>query len=52
MKRVLVIGANSYIGKRFYEYVNLLANKTIEIDLVSAADGSWEKVDFTLYNSI
>ncbi len=52
MKRVLVIGANSYIGKKFYEYVNSLDNKMIEVDMVSASDGSWEKVDFTLYDSV
>lgn len=52
MKRVLVIGANSYIGKRFHEYVYSLKEKLIDVDLVSAADGSWEKVDFTIYDSV
>lgn len=52
MKRVLVIGANSYIGKKFHEYVYSLNEKLIDVDLVSAADGSWEKVDFTLYDSV
>ena len=52
MKRVLVIGANSYIGKKFYEYVGSLNEKLIEIDMVSAADGSWEKVDFSLYDTV
>lgn len=52
MKRVLVIGANSYIGKKFYEYVNSLDEKLIDVDLVSAADGSWEKMDFSIYDSV
>lgn len=52
MKRVLVIGANSYIGKKFNEHIQLFANEAIEIDLVSASNGSWEKVDFSSYNSI
>ncbi len=52
MKRVLVIGANSYIGKKFYEYVNSLDEKLIDVDMVSAADGSWEKVDFSIYDSV
>ncbi|SHO47125.1 NAD-dependent epimerase/dehydratase family protein [Anaerocolumna xylanovorans] len=52
MKRVLVIGANSYIGKKFHEYVYSFNEKLIDVDLVSAADGSWEKVDFTLYDSV
>ncbi|MGN6711820.1 NAD-dependent epimerase/dehydratase family protein [Anaerocolumna jejuensis] len=52
MKRVLVIGANSYIGKKFYEYVDSLDEKLIDVDMVSAADGSWEKVDFSIYDSV
>lgn len=52
MKRVLVIGANSYIGKKFYEFANSLSKNLIHVDLVSAANGSWEKVDFSLYDSV
>lgn len=52
MKKVLVIGANSYIGKKFYEYINSLNEKSIEADMVSATDGSWEKVDFSLYDTV
>ncbi|SHO50588.1 NAD-dependent epimerase/dehydratase family protein [Anaerocolumna xylanovorans] len=51
-KKVLVIGANSYIGKKFYEYVYSLNEKLIDVDMVSATDGSWEKVDFSLYDSV
>lgn len=52
MKRVLVIGANSYIGKKFYEYVKREKNNEIYIDMVSASDGGWRKVDFSSYDSV
>jgi len=52
MKRVLVIGANSYIGKKFYEYVKREKNNEIYIDMVSASDGGWRKVDFSRYDSV
>lgn len=52
MKKVLVIGANSYIGKKFNEYVSIMNEKIIVADMVSAADGSWEKVDFSSYDSV
>ncbi|MFV0343462.1 MAG: NAD-dependent epimerase/dehydratase family protein [Anaerocolumna sp.] len=52
MKRVLVIGANSYIGKKFYEYVKLEKKEEILIDMVSASDDGWRKVDLSQYDSI
>lgn len=52
MKRVLIIGANSYIGKKFYEHVYSLNDKLMDVDMVSAADGSWQKVDFSKYDSV
>lgn len=52
MKKILVIGINSYIGQKFKEYVIEMKNEDILIDLVSASDGSWKNVDFSRYNSI
>lgn len=52
MTRVLIIGANSYIGKKFHEYINDNLKSSIEASLVSASDGSWENVDFTKYDTI
>lgn len=52
MKKVLVIGANSYVGKKFYEYVNLLNEKVMEVYMINASDGSWETVDFSQYDSV
>ncbi|WMJ89811.1 NAD-dependent epimerase/dehydratase family protein [Anaerocolumna sp. MB42-C2] len=52
MKKVLVIGAHSYIGLKFKEYV--LANDVndLSVDMVSASDGAWRKVDFSGYDSV
>lgn len=52
MKKVLIIGANSYIGKKFYEYIIENSISTIEASLVSASDGSWKKADFTEYDTV
>ncbi|WFR56324.1 NAD-dependent epimerase/dehydratase family protein [Anaerocolumna sp. AGMB13025] len=52
MKKVLVIGANSYIGRKFREYVLQECEYELTVDLVSAFDGSWRMVDFTCYDVI
>lgn len=52
MKRVLVIGANSYIGKKFCEYIHSLNQEFIEVDMVSASNGAWESVDLSLYDTV
>lgn len=52
MKKVLVIGAHSYIGQKFKEYVSGMKNIDIAIELVSASDGAWRKVNFSLYDAV
>lgn len=52
MKKVLVVGANSYIGKKFKEYVELSNTDEIVVDMVSASNGSWEKADFSKYDVV
>ncbi len=52
MKKVLVIGAHSYIGQKFKEYISEMNIKNIAVDLVSASDGSWSQVDFSLYDTV
>ncbi|BCJ93373.1 UDP-glucose 4-epimerase [Anaerocolumna cellulosilytica] len=52
MKKVLVIGANSYIGKKFNEYVRNSKVLELQVDMVTASDGGWRKVDFSSYDSI
>lgn len=59
MKKVLIIGANSYIGNSFEKYIN---NKQIRkedskkdmfvIDKVSASNGEWKRTDFTGYDTV
>ena len=48
MKKVLVIGENSYIGKSFEAFVK----DRFEIKMVSSRDGAWKNVDFTGYDSV
>ena len=52
MKKVLIIGANSYIGQKFYSFVDNNCKEKINITLVSASDGSWRKIDFSSYDCI
>ncbi|QHQ61053.1 NAD-dependent epimerase/dehydratase family protein [Anaerocolumna sedimenticola] len=52
MKKVLVIGAHSYIGQKFKEYVSANDLKDLSVDMVSASDGTWRKVEFTGYDSV
>ena len=52
MKKVLIIGKNSYIAKRFIMY-NLDRNKAeVEIEAVGASNGEWKQKSFKGYDSI
>lgn len=48
MKRVLIIGENSYIGKSFKEF----AKDRCNIKIISSRNEAWKEVDFTDYDSI
>lgn len=48
MKKVLIIGENSYIGKSFVQY----ASDRLEIIAVGARNGEWKEVDFSNFDSI
>ncbi len=52
MKKVLIIGANSYIGQKFHEYINIFQGQNIETSLVSASNDSWKSVDFKTFDAI
>ncbi|MDF2870893.1 MAG: putative UDP-glucose 4-epimerase [Anaerocolumna sp.] len=52
MKRVLVIGANSYIGKKFQDYVLKKIEAEIKVDMITAADGGWRKLELYEYDTI
>ncbi|MDY5054003.1 MAG: hypothetical protein SPE83_01560 [Streptococcus suis] len=51
MKRVLITGANSYIGTSFEEYVKN-KDSNFEIDTLDLLDPNWEEFDFSGYDSI
>ncbi|WP_026767798.1 NAD-dependent epimerase/dehydratase family protein [Selenomonas ruminantium] len=52
MKKVLITGANSYIGISFELYVAEHYPKEISIDTVDMIDGSWRKKDFSVYDVV
>lgn len=51
MKRILITGANSYIGTSFENYLKQWQEQ-YQIDTVDMVDGSWREKDFTGYDSI
>ena len=48
MKKVIVIGENSYIGKSFEAY----SNDRFGIKMVGSRDGKWETMDFAGFDSV
>ena len=52
MKRVLVIGSNSYIGSSFCSYINTNDPESLVIDTVSVRDDSWQDRDFSPYDAV
>lgn len=52
MKRVLITGANSYIGESFEKYAKEKYNSKLAIDTVDMIDGSWRHKDFSPYDVV
>lgn len=52
MKRILITGANSYIGVCFENYLQKNAPDTYAVDTVDMIDGSWRDRDFSGYDAI
>lgn len=54
MKKILIIGRNSYIGKNFKKYLEVSPEKPEEfvVDAVSGESGEWKSVDFSDYDAI
>ena len=52
MKKVLITGANSYIGMSFESYIKQQFSAEYEIDTVDMIDGSWREKDFSGYDAI
>ena len=52
MKRILITGANSYIGTSFEKYIKENYPGQYEIDTVDMIDGSWREKSFSGYDSV
>lgn len=52
MKRILITGANSYIGTSFEKYVKENFPNDYEIDTVDMIDGSWREKSFSGYDCV
>jgi UDP-glucose 4-epimerase len=51
MKKILLVGANSYIANMFIKYIDK-EEQNILIDKVSASDGKWRDMDLCQYDVI
>ncbi len=51
MKRILITGANSYIGTSFERYMQAYADE-YAVDTVDMIDGSWREKDFSGYDVV
>ena len=52
MKKVLITGANSYIGVSFENYVAEKYSDQLNIETVDMIDGSWRQKDFSPYDIV
>lgn len=50
MKRILITGANSYIGMSFENYV--MYNSEFQIDTIDMIDSTWRECDFSQYDVV
>ncbi len=52
MKKILITGANSYIGTSFEKYLKENYPDDYSVDTVDMVDGSWREKDFSGYDSV
>lgn len=52
MKKVLITGANSYIGMSFEKYVADHYSQDLSVDTVDMIDGTWRQKDFSSYDVV
>ena len=52
MKKVLITGANSYIGISFENYVHVHYSSELSVDTVDMIDGSWREKVFSPYDIV
>ena len=51
MKKILITGANSYIGTSFEKYMQQYAEE-YQVDTIDMIDGSWRERDFSCYDVV
>ncbi len=52
MKKILITGANSYIGVSFENYINTNFHNDYTVDTVDMIDGTWREKDFSEHDVI
>ncbi len=52
MKKILITGANSYIGTSFESYINKYWPDAYQVDTLDMVDGSWREKNFSGYDSV
>lgn len=52
MKRILITGANSYIGTSFENYIKDNFSKEYKVDTIDMVDGSWRENSFVGYDVV
>ncbi|MDF2943520.1 MAG: putative UDP-sugar epimerase [Herbinix sp.] len=52
MKKILITGANSYIGTSFEKWLELQYPDQYAIDTIDMKDGTWKSKDFTEYDTV
>lgn len=54
MKKVLVIGANSYIGNSFLKFTDSYFKRSgsIHLEAISASNGAWKTEDYSNYDTV
>ena len=52
MKKILITGANSYIGTSFEKYINENYPESYTVDTVDMIDGSWKSKSFFGYDAV
>ncbi len=52
MKKILITGANSYIGTSFETYIKENYPNNYIVDTVDMIDGTWREKDFSEYDSV
>ena len=51
MKKILITGANSYIGTSFESYISSVTDE-YSVDTVDMIDGTWRECDFSGYDTV